>query len=387
MIKAEIDEGATLEKRRGRGKGDNLKQGTLKTAGKALPSFPTTAEELAAQWGVGTEDTYSVIVKVTRPAGGTVELLADVPLRAYDAGALAGQFGPGLYYLRASSGKYAKHGSKMIFSEEYARSNGFGTIAPAPMTARDQMAMETLQRATEGPTRPQDLAAAIEQIMDRRDADRMRGAGGQQLSNVLPVQLDPMAHMQAQMQNTIQMMEMFRGLEERAIKTVEMRMGIKQPEDMELETNGSLMEKLLLKGLDVVQAFMTMPKPGQVAAPIVQNQPAQVQPAQPSQPVPALEEKTPMPNLTPEEQNAIGSAVSMLRPYAGTLMQLVASGLTDEQIVEELDPWIPAPMAGPLAALADAVAKHGPGVLWAIHAGLVSERWASILPKLVAALQ
>ena len=94
-----------------------------------------------------------------------------------------------------------------------------------------------------------------------------------------------------------------------------------------------------------------------------------------------------MPTLTPEEQNAIGAAVSMLRPYANTLLQLIASGLTDEQIVEELDPWIPAPMAGPLAALADAVAKHGPGVLGAIHAGLASDRWASILPKLVAALQ
>ena len=355
----------------------NLRSSTISSVGKALPNFPTSPEELAAQWEVGMEDTYSLMVKVTMAEGSTVKLLADVPLRSYSAGDLAGRFGPGLYYLRASPGKYAKKACKMIFSEEYSRENGFGTIQPEPMTARDRQAIETLQRATEGPTRPQDLAAAIEQFMDRRDQERGR-------MNAVPTAPapDPLAAMQSQFTQLQTMMSFMESMEQRAIKTVEMRMGIKQPQETEMETSGSMMEKLLLKGLDIASAIMSRPQP------VIprQSDPMPVPVPQPQPEVPTREESS-MPKLTPEEQNAIGGAVQMLRPYSGTLMELIAQGLTDEQIVAELDPWIPAPMAGPLANLASVVSTHGPSVLAAIHPGLVSDRWSSILPKLVEALQ
>jgi hypothetical protein len=61
--------------------------------------------------------------------------------------------------------------------------------------------------------------------------------------------------------------------------------------------------------------------------------------------------------------------------------------MNDDQIVSQLDPWIPSPMVPELAQLAAVVAQRGPAVLAAIHPGLAVDRWASILPKLVAALQ
>jgi hypothetical protein len=61
--------------------------------------------------------------------------------------------------------------------------------------------------------------------------------------------------------------------------------------------------------------------------------------------------------------------------------------MTDDQIVAQLDPWIPTPMVPELANLAAVVLKHGPSVLGAIHPGLITDRWAAILPKLVEACQ
>ncbi len=92
-----------------------------------------------------------------------------------------------------------------------------------------------------------------------------------------------------------------------------------------------------------------------------------------------------MPALTDHEKAAIGGAVAMLRPFAGHLVGMTEGPATDSQIVDELEQFIPAGMVPSLEALAAVVAKHGPAVLNAIHPGLASDRWAKILPQLVAA--
>lgn len=94
-----------------------------------------------------------------------------------------------------------------------------------------------------------------------------------------------------------------------------------------------------------------------------------------------------MPTLTPEEQKAIGGAVAMLRPFAAQLVDMAASSTDDQAIVTELEAFIPSAMVGPLAALSAVVETHGPAVLGAIHPALASDRWATILPKLIAACE
>lgn len=349
---------------------------TISEAGKALPAFPTSPAELAAQWDVGNEDTYGLMVKVTRPCGGTVELVADVPLRDYNAGDLAGKLGPGLYYLRGASGKYVARACKMIFSEEYARSNGFGTVQPPPLTASDLKAEATLRKAAEGPTDPLDLMAAFDRFYDLKRAAELRTQA--------PAAVDPMAMIQNQFNQMGSIMEMMRSMEERAIKTVEMRMGIAKPEGEEMDTNSSMMERLLLKGLEVFGPMVAQAmKP---ASPTFQQAPTQPIPQAQPNPAPTLENK-PMPNLDDNEKKAIAGAVSMLRPFADTLLELAASNLTDDQIIENLDPYIPEALTGSIIALSVIAQKYGPNVLGAIHPGLATDRWVTILAKLAEGMK
>jgi hypothetical protein len=191
--------------------------------------------------------------------------------------------------------------------------------------------------------------------------------------------------MRSQFEQIQSMMAFMGSLEERAIKTVEMRMGRQEFTPTAEDTNSSLLEKLLPKALDIFGQMMSNRQP----APVVQQAPPDREPI-PEQPRiinPPKPEAPPMPTLTQQEQEAIAGAVAMLKPHGNTLVQLAASGMTDDQIVSELDPWIPTPMVPEIARLAAVVAVHGPTVLGAIHPGLVVDRWAVILPKLVEVCQ
>jgi hypothetical protein len=266
-------------------------------------------------------------------------------------------------------------------SEALAREAGWGRIQP---TAQDFQAERTLRKAVEGPTDPVDLLAAVEQILDRREAERARQFG-QHPQAATP--LDPLAAVKSQFEQIQTMMGFMASLEERAIKTVEMRMGRQDTSISAEDTNTSLLEKLLPKALDIFGQMMSNRQPAPTGAPAPQAQQYVEPPKVINPPTQAQPEAPAMPNLTAQEQNAIGGAVAMLRPHGGTLVELAASGMNDDQIVSQLDPWIPAPMVPELANLAAVVAQHGPAVLGTIHPGLAVDRWASILPKLVAALQ
>jgi hypothetical protein len=369
-------------------KAQENREGNMAATGRILPAAPMSADELAAAWSVAADDAETITVKVLRYQLGTkdLELVASMPLVSFDGEHLAGKYGPGTYYLRPAAGPYAKHAAKLTLSEALARNAGYGRIQP---TAQDFQAERTLRKAVEGPTDPVDLLAAIEQVMDRREAEKARQFGQVPQTFAPP---DPFAAMKQQFENMQSMMAFMGGLEERAIKTVEMRMGKTDSIISAEDTNTSLLEKLLPKALDIFGQMMSNRQP---APALNQPQPGQHQTQHQAQQYteppkvinPPEPEVPPMPNLTPQEQNAIGGAVAMLRPHGSTLVELAASGMNDDQIVSQLDPWIPSPLVPELAQLAAVVAQHGPAVLAAIHPGLAVDRWASILPKLVAALQ
>jgi hypothetical protein len=312
------------------------------------------------------------------------ELMYSIPLVQYDGQRIAANFGPGTYYLRPGGRKYAKNAAKLPISDALARSCGFGRI---PTTAADVAAERTLRNAAEGPTDPVELLSAIERILDRREAEK-RGQTAAALPGMVAV--DPLSALKSQFEQVQTMMTFMASLEERAIKTVEMRMGKADVSMGPEDTNVSLWEKLLPKALDIFGSMMQArnAEPARVSSPQVEHQATTKQPPAIAVSQPAQHQEAPaMPTLTPEEQKAIGAAVVMLRPHGATLVQLAGSGMNDLQIIEQLEPWIPAAMVPELANLAAVVGQHGPSVLQAIHPGLAVDRWAILLPKLVSELQ
>lgn len=363
---------------------DETRNGQMTSAGKLLAGCPMTADELADQWNIAADDVETISVKVLRQVIGTreQELMDSVPLVDYDGQAVARNFGPGTYYLRPSGRQYAKNAAKLPISDALARSCGFGRI---PVTAADVVAERTLRQAVAAPTDPADLLAAIQQVVRREIAESRNPAGIPQVSQ----SADPFAAMKQQFENMQSMMAFMGGLEERAIKTVEMRMGRADVSISPEDTNTSLLEKLLPKALDIFGEMMKNRNPAPPVAPTAPGQhQAQHQAAistAVSQPATPIKEGPTLPTLTQDEQKAIGGAVAMLRPFAGHLVGLTAGPAVDADIVAELEGFIPAAMVPSLEALAAVVADHGPNVLAAIHPDLATERWASILPQLVAA--
>lgn len=368
----------------------------LATAGRMIAGCPTTPDELASQWQIGADDVETVTVKVLRQVIGSQEqeLVASVPLIDYDGERIAGNFGPGTYYLRPAAGSYARNSAKLPISETMARNCGWGRV---PTRAVDAIAERTIRAAAEGPTNPVDLVAAIETVMDRKRIEWGLGAPGvfpghgqgMAAGPAQPAAVDPLQAMRAQFEQIQAMMAFMGSLEERAIRTVEMRMG--KVQDMEpTDTNASLLEKLLPKALDIFGAMMAnrnqapAPPPQAPAPPKVVNpQPA---PAPAPQPAPAAQEAPTMPELpelTEHERQVLGMAVRSLQPYASTLVNLSDQVADDSVVVDQIEPWIPEAMVPNLAALSELTKAKGPVILAAIHPGLGTERWAGIMARLV----
>lgn len=364
---------------------DEARVGQMQTVGRLVPACPMTADELAEQWEVAADDVETITVKVLRLKPGTEEmhLVDSPPLMDYDGSAIARNFGPGTYYIRPGGRKYAKNSAKLPISEALARSCGFGRI---PTTAADVAAERTLREATQGPVDPVNLLSAIEAILDRRDRER----GIQPtIPGVQPMMANPMQAMETQFEQLQRMMAFMTSMEERAIKTVEMRMGKQDFSPSAEDTNSSLLEKLLPKALDIFGTMMQNRQPAPVAVPQAPPvYPVQHQVSQAAQPVIAVKpaeqpQGVPMPQLTEDEQKAIAPALMMLKPYGSMIVDMAAQVADDDAIVAELEPWIPGGMMGSLETLSIIVAKHGPALLTQIHPGLGTDRWVGILAKLV----
>ena len=198
--------------------------------------------------------------------------------------------------------------------------------------------------------------------------------------------------MRTQFEQIQSMMAFMGSLEERAIKTVEMRMGRQDFIPTAEDTNSSLIEKLLPKALDIFGQMMANrnaaadPAPARVSVDQVRDQAERIKVVNPT-PQPQQPEAPPMPALTPDEQKAIGGAVMMLRPFAAQLVDMANGPASDSEIVLELADYMPGPMIPSLKALAAVVAKHGPVALGFINPGLATDRWTRILPALIAELE
>ena len=361
---------------------DQARQGQMNTVGRLLGSFPMTAEELADQWEIAADDVETITVKILKLRIGTdeLQLMDDPALVNYDGKDVAARFGPGTYFIRPSGRKYAKCSAKLAISEALAKSCGFGRI---PTTAADVAAERTIREATQGPVDPVNLLSAIETILDRREREKA-SAGGPVFQN--PAVQDPMAALKSQFDQMQTMMQFMASMEERAIKTVEMRMGKTEYSPSVEDTNSSLLEKLLPKALDIFGAMMANRQP---APPQHPQPPTEHQVTHQAPPTIAVKqadpEVPPMPQLTQDEQQAIAGAVMMLKPYGGMIVDMAAQIADDGAIVAELEPWIPGPMLGSLEALSVIVQAHGPAILAQIHPALATERWKGILPQLVEA--
>ena len=357
----------------------------LATVGRMLSDMPMTAEELIAKWEIPTDAAYEVMVKIQKvePTTGEMCLIDEVILAEYSGKEMARRFGPGTYYLRPPAGQWSRKSAKIPVSPSYATVCGWGKLAPS---AADALAMRTLDAAQRGPTDPVDLLAAIERMMDRKlaEAGVQRGPMVQGPAGSV---VDPAQLLQAQFGQVERTMELMSRLEQRAIETVERRMGLKPKEDEEGPAGGeTFWEKLILGALPMLQKMMEsrQDQPPIQARPQAPPPPPPAPTLQgPSAPVPQQEAH--MPTLTPEEQSALAPVISMLRPFAGHLVD-VGKRATVYQAARELAPLIPPALYPNLDATAEIVRTKGAAVLGAIHPDLATEQWGKILDEIMVEL-
>ena len=354
-------------------------------AGRPLPIFPTTADELASQWKVGADDAYGVSIKLSRQRVGThdVELVADIPLINYSLKEIAGKHGPGMYFISGSAGKYASNAARMHISDDFARECGFGRV---PTTAADVKALQTIERAAQGPTDPVDLMAALERLIDRKSRENQAQPVPQAQGPV-----DPFGNMGMMFKG----FELFSAMQEKVLATAERqaamlagKMGVTPLEDAsEGDSIMGMFTKILTSdaGSAIVRRLMApTPAPQQV-----QHHPAPAAAPQQVQTIPPPQEATAVrPNLSPEEVQAITPAVSMLQRFSDILVTAAAKDTrTPEDAADDLLGMLPTVIWESTVSLDEAVQKHGLPVLGLIHKDMATDRWAALLKAVSAGIR
>ncbi len=346
----------------------------MQTAGRPLPGFPTTAEELVDVWDVPQEDVYGVSVKISRQKAGdqNVELIASVPVVEYDLAAIAGRYGPGLYFISGAQGKYRMNAAKMHISPEMAKENGYGRL---PTTAQDVKAAETLRNAAQGPTDPVDLLASIERLVERK------------LQESRPVQQPVVGgSMELQMASMFKGFELFATMEDKVLQMAERRAGMlagkivnaEEPEGGDMWS--SIMKAITSEtGMKIVGSFLNR-----------SQEPVVVQTPQAAAPQALPMETKPMPQLPPitrEQGQAIAPAVALLKPLSGLLVTAAKNDTRSaKEAADELAGFVPPHAYESTVALDDLVKEKGPAVLMAIHEEMGTPRWAELLSEIVKKL-
>lgn len=358
----------------------------LKETGLVLPSCPMNADELAAHWELGPDDLFSLKLNVLRAVKGTrtAEVVAEVAGVDYSMATLARKFGPGLYFIRGG-GRHQSKVVKIPVSDVLAYSYGWGQ-APELPSAADLVAQRTLQEATERPTDPMNLAAALELAAKRAASEALREAG------IVP----GMQHQPPVTQNPMQgfsqfkeMMGFFREMREDVRRDVEQSLGIKQPEP---QAEGSEWVPLVKEGLSIFGAILAnRGQPATMAAPSYTRTMPPERPAVGMEttgaPMESKQEIANLPALTPQEQAVMGNAAAMLRPFAGQLSQLAMSQITDQQAAIELVGYVPPAYYEHMVSLDGVSQARGFAVLGHISPVFASERWRGILHELATELQ
>lgn len=357
-----------------------VRNADLQNAGRILPNCPTTAEDLVEQWQIPSDDAYTVRVAVMKqePGDPSPQLMSSVPVLDYDMGAIAGKFGPGLYFIKGQPHKWAVHSARFEVSEAYARANGFGRV---PARAVDLVAARTLQEATKGPSDPAALLAALETMVDRKIAETRPVA-----VETSSVQMVPL---ERQAESMFQVMNIMDKMENRMMAIAERRAGLR-PETDPVPSGSSTME--LVRALapylgPLVHRMFAGPvapqqaAPHQVAHQIAHHQAAPVEPPKQNEAAMSL------PELTPDEQAKIAPTVRALKPYASMLATIPQDmSKPDAELADGLGSYIPPALYPAIMDLAAVVRLKGPGVLGYIDPALVHPRWPAILSELSSML-
>jgi hypothetical protein len=376
-------------------KSQAVRNSDLANVGKILPNCPTTAEDLVEQWSIPASEAMGVRVNVLlqRPGDLNPQLMCTVPALEYDMEKLAGDFGPGLYFIKGNPHRWAVHSARFEVSEAFARRAGYGRI---PTRAADALAVRTLQDATKGPSDPVELIAAVEALLDRKLAERG------QVVQAQPAMMNPAVAMQTQAESMMSFLGVMDQMESRMMAIAERRAGLRPLDEAVPESStflelakafaphvGPILSGLfgrMTNGPASERQRPAMPS-GTPALPNSATQPA---PAAPGAPVEQPMNPTgPLPALNSDESAAIAPAVRMLKPYTGMLAQVARdANQTDSQIAAGLSSYIGPAAWGYMLSLAELVRVKGRGVLGYIGPELMeSDRWPNILQELAAMIR
>jgi hypothetical protein len=350
---------------------------------------PTDGQELMAAWELPPDAWQTTTVKTVRPRPGTriEDLLESCPLSEWSLEALAARFGPGSYRVFPGPGPYRTKTATIHVADEYARAQGWG--APPPQTPRavDAVAVRTIQQATQQPTNPLDLLAAMETMMDRREAALIARIAPQQQQNPM----DAFAIFQKGFEAASSFTE--RGL------ALAQKMTGHEPAEKEPETWAGVV-KMAIPGL--LQAFSAMaaqrPAPAAPAAPQT-SRPAQP-PAAGTLPPPAPQAQPPaeeaMREITPEtraavealspsERDAIAPAVGMFQPYAEKLVPFLGT-MPAGMLADNVAGYIGPQLVDSTMALAR-TAERSPAILGMVHPALNSTEGMNLVRALAEKLE
>lgn len=340
-------------------------------AGKFAAEYPTDGRELVALWDLPGDAFTSQSVKLARciPGSQQTELLRTMPISNYNMEDLAGEFGPGRYQLKPGPGLYSHKLCTLNISTEFARSNGWQDMPPAPIQrqqgASDMWMREQMARSTQGPMNPVDMATLIELAVSKAVAQRA------------PVQENPVAPIMSGFELAMQMMEKARSFVN-PVQEV-----IKEPASIGDALIGSLPSILdtLRMGITAFAAN-TAPKPEPAPAPAHHSVKVIAAPASMPEPEPKIEETMPehhFPQLDQPTIDAITPIVSVLKEFAPKLVSFLVMPVPASTLGSQLSGMIGPDLEASTVALAEVVAVHGPGILGEIHPEMATEKAAAVV--------
>jgi hypothetical protein len=329
-------------------------------------TMPTNGQDLAAAWDLPPEAYRGGRLKIQRKKNlsNEMELIGESSVLEYSLASIAREYGPNDYYLQLSAdpGKLwkLKH-CKVSVAPEYARLQGFASYEEEPRRAelriRDARALQGLADGMKE-SRPLDVGSLAELVS--MVAEQTAKAVAKEMKDARPLQVggDPMQFMGAVFQLQEQM-------ENRAVRMLAaLRDGPAEKETVEPNFWDSMIK---------------------VAGPIVAGLANRIPAAQPP---PSQPEAPPMidVHMTQEEAKAFEGAVAMLKPFVGSILQMMAASPDRAALAAELLAWIPERLEPQLKALDAMVQERGPAVLGIISAQLATPDGAALIKQIVSTL-
>ena len=357
----------------------------VKNVGVILPACPTTAQELVNSWEVSPADVESHGVLIFRQIMGTDtrELLARVPMTQYQLSEIAAKHGSGTYYIKGTAGRYERKAGKFSVSSDYAASCGYGRL-PEPPKPADVQAVRTLERAASGGSvDPVDLAAAIQRASEETTRRILESYGIHGNPGTAP-QGPTFQGMESQFQQVEKMYGFMERMEQRAMESVERRMGIAPTVKDETDPNSwaGILSALAPVVLPFAQQLLSR-------APIQAHQPvAAAQPVQPAEQhsIPAGDNMLRI-DVPQEILDRIAPAVAMLKPFKAMLLNMDRPDKAIADTADMLGGFIPPACYDAILALAEQAKTTGPEIMRVIGPEFVTPRWVAIVDHIAGEIK